>query len=288
MPTATCCCSGLMCNDSTLVALSMRFRVRREMRARLSRLGLATRLAIVALHPFRAMHAQDATAPASVAAHAVAPFFVGEKLEYDIKFSALKVGTGSMEVREITDVRGVPSWHTIFGLSGKFLFYKLNDKYESWFDLATLSSRRYLQDIEEGNYKPKRRYEIFPERSVYSLNGEPEQPSVADPLDDGSFLYFARTIPLEVGKTYTLTRYFKTDGNPVRITVLRKDTVDVPAGRFTAFVLQPTFQSKGLFSEDGHAEVWITDDDRRMMVQMKSKLSIGSINLYLRSFNARK
>ena len=36
--------------------------------------------------------------------------------------------------------------------------------------------------------------------------------------------------------------------------------------------------------EDGKAEIWLTDDDRRLMVQMKSDMKIGSLNLYLRSY----
>ncbi|MFN4771709.1 DUF3108 domain-containing protein [Gemmatimonas sp.] len=52
--------------------------------------------------------------------------------------------------------------------------------------------------------------------------------------------------------------------------------------------MQPTFQTKGIFSQNGRAEVWITDDDRRMMVQMKSKLSFGSLNLYLQRAKGTK
>jgi hypothetical protein len=92
-----------------------------------------------------------------------------------------------------------------------------------------------------------------------------------------------RTLPLEVGATYELPRYFKPEGNPVRIRVLRRDTVTVPAGRFATVVLQPTFQTRGIFSQNGKAEVWLSDDARRVMVQLKSKLSFGSLNLYLRN-----
>ena len=217
----------------------------------------------------------------------VVPFRLGEFLEYDVKFGVMRVGSGSMEVRDIVDVRGVASWHTIFRFSGGIPFYRVDDKYESWFDTVTLTSRRYFQDIQEGSYKPKRRFEIYAERGVYQKNSEPEQPTVAEPLDEGSFLYFARTIPLDVGKEYTFHRYFQRESNPVRIKVLRRDTIDVPAGRFATIVVRPTFQSKGLFSENGNAEVWLSDDDRRIMVQMKSKLSIGSINLYLRSVSSK-
>jgi hypothetical protein len=218
---------------------------------------------------------------------AVVPFSVGEKLEYDVKFGSMKVGSGSMEVRELAEVRGVTTWHTVFNITGGIPFYRVNDRYESWFDVTTLTSRRYHQDIDEGSYEPKRHYEFFNERGMYQENDKPEQPTVAMPLDDGSFLYYVRTIPLTVGEIYTFSRYFKPDANPVTIKVLRRETVKVPAGTFNTVVLQPTFRSKGLFSEGGRAEVWITDDDRRMMVQMKSKLSIGSINLFLRAHNTK-
>lgn len=210
------------------------------------------------------------------------PFDVGERLEYDVKFGSLKVGNGSMEVKEITEVRGRTAWHTVFTITGGIPLYRVNDNYESWFDVVSLNSLRYHQDVDEGNYERKRRYEIFPERGMMREGDRPEEPTVAQPLDEGSFLYFVRTLPLEVGRTYEFSRYFKAQGNPVRIRVLRKERVSVPAGEFDAVVLQPTFQTKGIFSQNGKAEVWITDDERRMMVQMKSKLSFGSLNLYLR------
>ncbi|HEY0929492.1 MAG TPA: DUF3108 domain-containing protein [Gemmatimonas sp.] len=227
---------------------------------------------------------QPATASVSLPAGAAqVPFQVGEKLEYDVKFGSLKVGNGSMEVREITEVRGTLVWHTVFQIKGGIPLYRVNDLYESWFDVVTLNSLRYHQDVDEGSYERTRRYEIFPERGMMRDGDKDEEPTVSSPLDEGSFLYFVRTIPLEVGKTYEYARYFKAQGNPVRIRVLRKETVSVPAGSFNTVVLQPTFQTKGIFSQNGKAEVWITDDSRRMMVQMKSKLSFGSLNLYLKS-----
>ncbi len=211
------------------------------------------------------------------------PFAVGELLDYDVRFGSLKVGRGSMTVEGQETVRGRPAWHTVFRITGGVPLYRVNDRFESWFDTATLASLRFHQEVDEGSYERSRRFEIYPERAVFRQNGGDEQASVAQPLDDGSFLYFVRTLPLEVGATYELPRYFKPEGNPVRIRVLRRDTVTVPAGRFATVVLQPTFQTRGIFSQNGKAEVWLSDDARRVMVQLKSKLSFGSLNLYLRS-----
>ncbi len=225
-----------------------------------------------------AAHAQSQ--PAAV------PFNVGESLVYDVRFGAIKVGTGRMRVLGQDTVRGRDAWHVRFSVSGGTIFYRVNDVYESWMDICTLNSLRYHQDLNQGSRDRERRFEIFPERSVYreTTRGTEDRPSVENPLDDGSFLFFIRTVPLEVGQSYTFNRYFRPDRNPVVIRVLRRERIRVPAGEFDAIVVQPIIKTSGIFSEGGQAEIWLSDDSRRMMLQMRSRLSFGSLNLYLRNY----
>ncbi len=219
---------------------------------------------------------------------AVVPFQLGESLTYDVRFGAIKVGTGRMRVIAQEDVRGRAAWHVRFSVSGGTVFYRVNDVYESWMDVLTLNSLRYHQDLNQGSRDRERRFEIYPDRSVYreTTRGTEERPSVDDPLDDGSFLFFIRTVPLEVGQSYTFNRYFRPDRNPVVIRVLRRERIRVPAGTFDAIVLQPIIKTSGIFSEGGQAEIWLSDDNRRMMLQMRSRLSFGSLNLYLRNYRS--
>lgn len=214
------------------------------------------------------------------------PFLAGENFTYDVRFGAIRVGTARMRVVGIEPVRDRAAWHVIFTLSGGTLFYKVDDVYESWMDVTTLSSLRYVQHLSQGGLERQRKYEIFPERSVFLevFKRNREMPSVSNPLDDGSFLFFIRTVPLEIGKTYQYHRYFKPDRNPVTIRVLRRERVHVPAGAFDAIVIQPIIKTSGIFGEGGAAEIWLSDDDKRMVLQMKSRLSFGSLNLYLRSY----
>jgi len=243
--------------------------------------GLATiRLLLGAVLAAFPASAQDTVTPASSSV----PFGVGERMEYDIRYGRIHVGTGAMEVLPMDTVRGHDTWHTVFRLRGGIPFYHVNDRYEVWSDTHTLSALRYWQDIDEGNYEPKRHYEIFPERREYIVNDKPPQESVARPLVEGSFLYILRTIPLRVGMDTSFNDYFMAERNPVRFKVLRRDTIEVPAGRFPAIVVQPVFDSK-LFSEGGHAEVWLSDDVNRIMLQMKSRVSFGSLSLYLKSYH---
>jgi hypothetical protein len=213
----------------------------------------------------------------------VFPFNVGERLDYQVKFGPVSVGSATMEVVGIESLRGRQVYHTRFVVKGGTLFFKVNDRYESWFDPRDDVSLRFKQQIDEGAYEAERTYEIFPERRVYVENDKPEQPSVGNPLDEAALIYYMRTMPLEVGKTYDLDRYFKPDRNPVRVQVLRRERVTTPAGTFDAVVVRPSIKAKGIFSEGGRAEVWFTDDSVRTMVQMKSQLKFGSLNLYLKS-----
>lgn len=218
---------------------------------------------------------------------AVVPFGPGERYTYDVKFGVLKVGSGSMEVAGPVDVRGREAYHTTFRVRGGTFFYKVDDRFESWIDTRTLASLRFVQDLQEGGRDRERAFEIFPERSAYREKGSDEdQRSVPNPLDQGSFIYFVRTLPLRPGETYELNRYYRPDRNPVRIRVLRRERISVPAGTFDAVVVQPSIRTKGIFSEGGRAEIWFSDDDERVMLQMKSQLSFGSLNLYLKSRRA--
>lgn len=235
---------------------------------------------------------EAASTSAPVAVAVPVPFRVGERFDYEVRFGPLKVGTGHMEVTARETIRGRDAWHTAFWVHGGTFFYKVNDVLESWIDVETFSSLRFMQQLEEGSQERERHFEIYPDRGYFVESkmvkgklrvGNPEK-TVENPLDDGSFLFFIRTIPLKVGENYSFNRYFRPDRNPVRVRVLRRERITVPAGTFDAIVLQPVIKTKGIFSEDGRAEIWLSDDDRRIMLQLKSKLSFGSLNLYLQSF----
>jgi hypothetical protein len=181
-------------------------------------------------------------------------------------------------------MRGRAAWQLHFNIKGStpLGLYHVDDSYDSWMDLETLHSLRFEQNLYEGGKRVRRNYDIFPARQIFHQEGKQERPSVADPLDDASFFFFVRTLNLEVGREYTFNRYFNPDANPVVIRVLRRDTIDVPAGRFPTIVLQPSIKTNGIFSKDGHAEIWLSDDERRILVKMETHFAkVISLGLQL-------
>jgi hypothetical protein len=226
--------------------------------------------------------AQTATA-APVASIAPVPFAVGEELVFRATFGVLPAGTARMRVEGIDSVRGRAAYHVVFAIDGGIPFFRVHDRYESWIDMETLASLRHRQHISEGRYKRNTIYEIYPERAEFQKDSEPVQASVANPLDDGSFIYAVRVAGIRVGETRRDDRYFRPDRNPVVLTGLREDTVTVGAGTFTTTVVRPTIKTGGIFSENGEAQVWFTNDERRLPVQLKTKFSRFSLTLALQS-----
>jgi len=219
---------------------------------------------------------------ASVNAAAV-PYAVGEELTYKASLGGISAGKARMRVDGIEIVRGRPAYHVVFSVDGGIPFFRVHDRYESWIDVETLASLRHRQQISEGRYKRTTTYEIYPERAEYQKEGDSVRASVANPLDDGSFIYAVRTAGIQVGETRSDDRYFRPDKNPVVLTGLRQETITVDAGTFPTTVIRPTIRTSGIFSDDGQAQVWFSDDANRYPVQVKAKFSKFTLTLELKS-----
>jgi hypothetical protein len=253
--------------------------------------GVATLLgAAVALHAAQQPPATPAHAAAEAAeavVPAAVPFGPGERAVYRVTYGILgKRGEAVSEVTGVDMVRGRSAYVLDFRLKGGVLGMNVNDVQQSWLDVGQLYSHRFRQDLHQVRYERLRTLDFFPaERLWRRLENDETGPLATDmPLDDVSFLYWSRTLPLEVGRTYEFRRYYKDEGNPVVIRVLRRQTITVPAGTFNTIVVKPLIRTSGLFSEGGEAEVYYSDDERRLIVMVRTKFSIANMTMQLESY----
>lgn len=210
-------------------------------------------------------------------------FPVGETLVYEVKFGIVHLGSGMMHVAGIDTVHGIPTLHVVFRLQSSTFLYRLDDRYDSWIGLDDFASRRFVQEQHEGDNDWLTRYEIFPDSGYYVQVGvDTATPSSPNPLDDAAFFYFVRTVDLQVGHRYEYDNYFRPDRNPVVLEVLKRDTLDLPAGRFPTIVVKPTIQGRGIFEEAREPRMWLSDDARRMIVQLKIKFSFMTLTMRLK------
>lgn len=231
-------------------------------------------------------------------------FPVGERAVYDVTVqlgrfrSPRAVGEAALAVEDTGRVEGVLAYRTALEIEGGIPWvYRIDDRQVSWIAPDPIRSLRFEERLRQGDYRRDRRYRLDQRAGTYTrydldgssgeyrpVKGEEDVPMPENALDEVSFLYFTRTLPLEVGETYRFRRFFEEDGNPVVLEVLRRERIRVPAGRFSTVVVRPTIRASGLFSREGEAEVYLSDDPRRVIVQIRSSMAAGRINLHLKEY----
>lgn len=245
--------------------------------------------------------ARDTIVP-DTAAEAAWPFGIGERATYAVTFGPVRVGSASLAVEAADTVRGTPAYRVAMELRGGTFFYHLDDRQVSWIAAHPFRSLRFDQRLREGGYRRDRtycldqaagRYWRFDQADDGSWHAPPGDEGLVEgmpmppaALDEIAFLYFARTLPLEPGTTYRFARYFEAEGNPVVLEVLRRETITVPAGRFRTIVVHPIIRTGGMFGEGGQAEVYFSDDERHVVVELQTSMKVGRLNLYLRDYRA--
>jgi hypothetical protein len=217
--------------------------------------------------------ATQATSPGDPANSTL--FRPGERLRYDVRVGPFTLGQAETRVVGIDTIQGIPAAHIQVRLIGSNYLVRINNVMDSWIALKDTSSRRFTQDNDENGKKRHAWYDIFPDSGYYREKGvDSTKPTVDRPLDDAAFFYHVRTMKLAPGTKYEIPRYFRPDRNPVILDVLARDTINVPAGKFPTLRLQPIIKGQGILKEAADARMWLTDDDRHLMVQLKSKFPV--------------
>ena len=205
------------------------------------------------------------------------PFGVGETLRYDAKLGYFPVGTATISVSRTAQERGTPA--TVFTMAGQGGPPGWRVRYDltSWVDSGRFNSLRFHRKLVQGGKVDEHEYLILPDSSRYQQVGvDGAWVAPPDPLDELAFLYFLRTAPLQPGRSYSYSRYFKSGYNPIQVTVgLEREQVALPGGK-TVPALALQVASKGMVMK-----VWFTDDKQRLPVQLEVPLPFGVVALQL-------
>lgn len=223
-------------------------------------------------------------------------FPVGERMEYSVTWGGARIGRSVLTVAAIDTLGGIPVYRTSLKTEGGPPFYRLEDELTSWIRPHPLATVRFDQNLRQGGYRRDRRHVMDLDAGTYSRfdardGGYAEHPEERDiPIPDGAidevaYFYFARLSNLEVGERYESDQYFREDGNPVILEVLRRERIRVPAGTFNTIVVRPIIRTSGMFGEGGEAEMYLTDDDRRIPVRLRTRMKIGTANFYLTDYD---
>jgi len=242
-------------------------------------------LALSAFAPAVSTSAQQSAAAVSLSEPgstvAPVPFGPGEEVRYRIKIGVLSIGEAFMRIPRIDTIRGVPAYAIEWTIDGGIPGFRIRDRFFSWVDTRTLSSLRFRKETHNGT---RRRELDFLRAEGRWRRLDVDSAGILPtslPLDDVSFVYFARTLALEPGTTHRIDRFYEAGGNPIVLNVLRRDRRKVAAGDFETIVIRPVIETTRLFAADSKGEIHVSDDDRRLIVYMKADLPLVNLTFHL-------
>ena len=211
-------------------------------------------------------------------------FSLGERLEYDARFSFLNLGTMILQVKDTLTYEG----HHCYLLSSvlnstralRFLF-SINDTIEVYTSSHQLVPFLYRERINESGYR--RQSNLYFDHELQNVTYDDSlvcsiAPNTRDLL---SFWYHLRQVPLVIGDTIVLSVHNARENHDVRCVIRGRERIKTGAGEFNTIVVEPQTEGKGIFGARGGMEIWYSEDER-LPVQIRASMKFGSVLFKLR------
>ena len=220
-------------------------------------------------------------------------FADGEKLIFDVKYGFVTAGIGTMEIPKIKKISGRDSYYVLFTVNTVPSFdwiFKVRDRYETYIDKIALFPWRFEQHISEGKYS-RDFSAYFDQRKGKAKTTEGEYVIPKNVNDILSAFYLVRTMDfskLKVNDKLNLQNFYKDKVYDLDVKYHGKETIEVPAGKFECIVVEPLVKEGGLFKSEGSIIIYMTNDEAKMPVRVRTKVIIGSINADLTSYQGVK
>jgi len=211
-------------------------------------------------------------------------FGARESLKFSVQYGIIHAGNAWLEIPEVRQYQG----HEVYLLraraeSNAFFsrFYKVRERIESYWDRRGRYSRRYVEDRREGKFRQQSDIVFDPVRNEAVYSDGRTFPVPARVQDALSAFYYFRTQALPLGGSIVFHYHASRKSQPLQVKVLGRERIETPAGTFDCIGIEPILKAGGIFKNSGRLVIWVTDDERRMPVLMKSKVAIGSISVVL-------
>lgn len=223
--------------------------------------------------------------------------WANETLDFKISWKFIKAGEATIRNKGVVQLNGKSAYFIETEAKSASIidaFYRVRDINQSWISTKDYHSFGYGQSVKEGGYRRdewvtfdydnKKYYGQKKKKDglIRKFEGELNN-YVYDVL--GAFFY-VRTQDLEVGKKVIVDVNNRRKTYPLEVEVLGKETIKVPAGKFDCIVVEPKLrEDSAIFMNKGTLKVWLTDDEYKMPVLMRSKVFIGSVSVKLTGYS---
>lgn len=220
-------------------------------------------------------------------------FKAGEVLTYSIFYSVagiyVNAGTASFTTT-LERLGNVPVYHVVgagnSNSSYDFLF-KVRDRYETFFDTATLQPYKFIRKVNEGSYT---KYEnvTFNQKTNTAVSSEGTYNVPHCIQDVLSAVFYARNINFDKYKENDLIPFDMFLDNQVynlHIRYLGKEKIKTKYGKFRSIKFKPLLVKGTIFEGGEKMTVWVSDDANHIPLRIESPIKVGSIKVDMMEYS---
>ncbi len=232
----------------------------------------------------------------------VLPFGAGEKIEYEINYGFITAGNATMEVLQNPQVKDELILKALAWNNGFFeAVYPVQDTILTYIRKDDLLPRVFKKVNHEGSwhnhvhidqdFKAFRAHmadTVFDKNdSVFSMKRFSDTIVELDTLSHTitSAFYLFRTLDLSPGKEYKFNAVSGKKKYKLKVIAHNYETIEVEAGEFDCIVVEPILDDDGLFEAKGKLTIWLTNDEYKIPVLVKSKILVGSITVEMTKYS---
>lgn len=235
-----------------------------------------------------------------VSAQENSSFQAGEWLKFKLSYSGwMKAGNATLEIHD-AQYKDKPVFHVIgkgWTTGAIKWFFKVKDRYESYFDKKSGQPYKFIRDVYEGGYTKNRIIEFDYNKNQANINDLKDKKKTTVPIrsniqDIISAYYYLRnnyeTASIKVGEVVQLDMFFDSEIFRFKLKYLGRETIKTKFGNVNCLKFRPYVMAGRVFHEEESVTLWVSADKNKVPLKIKADLRVGSLQSDLEAFKGLK
>ncbi len=231
------------------------------------------------------------------------PFKTGERTTHAVSYFGAQAAIMNLEILPLIEVNSKKSYHFDLKLKTSRLFssfYSVDNRVETFIDFDLLVPVVHKYNARESGklvqsnsfFDHEKLVAQFWEKKYTEKNGEEKKELKWKilPFSQNAFsaIFYIRIFPWTIGQEYTF-RVADDEKNIVfKGKAIAKEKLSTDAGEFNAIKIKSTVVSRGALTQAGDLYVWLSDDDRKIVLRLEAEIKIGKIVSEISEYKAGK
>ncbi len=227
-------------------------------------------------------------------------FQTGEWFRFRMSYSGfLTAGSATLQVKDAR-INGKQVYHVVGKgtTSGAIRwFFKVKDRYESYFDKTTLLPYKFVRDINEGGHTKNIEIEFDQENQKAYVNDKKRKkkktittkPNVQDMVS--AYYYLRDNIDvknLKIGDEIKTDMFFDGENYGFKLKFLGTENIYTTFGEVKTLKFRPYVMAGRVFKEEESLTLWVSNDKNKIPLRIKADLAVGSLRADLDAYKGLK